>query len=71
MEITSVALIKLACLLTAQPNQEAVKDFLSTLSQEQVVEIQAIQQSGVCLPSKFNGNGTLNPVSKSMPTEDF
>ena len=71
MEITSIALIKLACILSAQPNQEAVRDFLSSLSQEQVVEIQAIQKSGVCLPPKFNGTGTLNPMGKSMPTEDF
>lgn len=54
MEVTSTALVSLACLLSSgKTDPLATQDFLKTLKPEQVLEIHSIIKNGACLPKKF------------------
>lgn len=71
MEMTTVALIKLACLLNGQQDQVAVQDFLTQLKPEQVQQILHVQESGMCAKGIPNVQEGVTPAARSMPTEDF
>lgn len=54
MELTSTALVSLACLLSSgQPDQTANQDLVNNLNAEQVAIVQEVVKSGVCLPKSF------------------
>lgn len=75
MEITSTALVSLACLLSSgATDPKATQDFAKSLSEEQVVVIQQIVDSGSCLPKKFENSvqsGIGAEGSNGSPTTDL
>lgn len=75
MEITSTALVSLACLLSSsKTDPKATQEFVKNLTEEQVVVIQQIVDSGACLPKKFENKiqpGVGGPNSNSSPTSDL
>lgn len=74
MEITSTALVSLACLLSSgKTDPQATQDFVKNLTEEQVAVVQQIVNSGACLPKSFAnkiqpGAGNKNVES---PTTDL
>lgn len=74
MEITSTALVSLACLLSSgKTDPQAAQDFVKNLTEEQVVVIQQIVDSGACLPKKFESRVQSGSGSKTIesPTTDL
>lgn len=76
MEITSAALVSLACLLSSgKTDPKATEEFARNLTEEQVVVIQKIVSSGACLPKKFENKiqSGVSPdaASHSSPTSDL
>lgn len=76
MEIASTALVSLACLLSSgKTDPLATQNFLKTLKPEQVMEIQEIIESGMCLPKNFENkvqSGTQQgDVIAGSPTTDL
>lgn len=75
MEITSMALVSLACLLSSgKTDAHATKDFVENLTKEQVAVIRQVIDSDACLPDKFESKiqpGLGAPNSNSAPTSDF
>lgn len=75
MEITSAAVISLACLLSSgKTDQKEAETFAKTLTVEQVNTIQEIIDSKICLPKKFEDKikPGLNEIPvNSSPTSDL
>lgn len=75
MEISSTALVSLACLLSSgKTDPKATQDFVKNLTKEQVVVIQQIVDSGACLPIKFENKiqpGVGGDGTDSSPTSDL
>lgn len=75
MEITSTALVSLACLLSSgKTDPKATQDFANRLTEQKVVAIQQIVESGACLPGSFENK--IQPVSADKkvvgsPTSDL
>jgi len=54
MEITSTALVSLACLLSnGKTDSQAAQDFVNNLTEEQAIVIQQIAESDACLSKAF------------------
>ncbi len=54
MEITSTALVSLACMLSnGGADSQASQEALNKLSPEQVAVLEQVVNSGACLPEKF------------------
>ncbi len=72
MEVTSIALVSLACLLSSgNTSFQAAQDSLSQLTNEQVAVLEQIIESDVCLPQKFeNAIEKANTVFAHSPTTD-
>lgn len=75
MEITSTALVSLACLLSSgKTDPKATQDFDKNLTEEQVVVIQQIIDRGACLPKKFENKiqpGVGSTEASHSPTSDL
>ncbi len=82
--LSPTAIVSLACLLSTGEVDSANK-LVESVSQQELVQIQKIVDSGVCLPEKFNrlinrqnnpkaaNPGTHNQLAGigSAPTSDF
>jgi len=75
MEITSTALVSLACLLSNEStDQDAAQDFLKRLSVEQTIVLEEILEGGACLPKSFENKiqtGLSAEGSRVSPTTDL
>ncbi|MFZ4402499.1 MAG: hypothetical protein ACOYOK_00215 [Pseudobdellovibrionaceae bacterium] len=74
MEITSTALVSLACLLSNGPaDSKNAQDFIKNLNQEQVVVIRQIVHSGACLPKAFENKiqSGFSRIENNAPTTDL
>jgi len=75
MELTSAALVSLACLLSSgKTDPKAAQDFAKNLTEEQVAVIQQIVDSGACLPKKFENkiqSGASPDAVSHSPTTDL
>lgn len=66
MEITSTALVSLACLLSSgKTDPKVTQDFANSLTEQKVVVIQRIIESGACLPKSFEDK--VQPISADKP----
>ncbi len=75
MEITSVALVSLACMLSnGNTDPQATQDFANNLTEDQVAVIRQIADSGACLPRKFENkvqSGVGGKMIAHSPTTDL
>lgn len=75
MEITSTALVSLACLLSSgKTDPQATQDFVKNLTVEQVAVIERIVDSGACLPKSFEDKvqpGAGGKGVEGSPTSDL